>query len=297
MRSVFADCLGATLSPGAEVARIRRFLEPIFERRYSSAVPRIQDVDQLERVAGGYTSRGAFLAELAPIRRHPRATWPGRRSDSHCLGLSTVHSAKGGEWAVVHVIHAADGMIPSDMSTSDAESIEEERRLFYVALTRARDMLYVYFPLRFYRRPRGQDDAHHYAQLTRFLPSSVQALFDHDAAPHTLVPEPRPRAPRTVARRSIRCWRHRDREPPAQEGAEVRRDSMGPLAVAARQSCQRSQRARCEPSAAVDWHGHTAKLHRTVRAGAQMDSSILMASTYGHCAAMARSSAGRISTG
>src|SRR4029079_405713 len=78
-----------------------------------------------------------------------------------------------------------------DMSTSDAESIEEERRLFYVALTRARDMLYVYFPLRFYRRPRGQDDAHHYAQLTRFMPSSVQVLFDHDAAPHTFaLPEP-----------------------------------------------------------------------------------------------------------
>ena len=103
--------------------------------------------------------------------------------DEDYLILSTVHSAKGGEWDVVHVIHAADGMIPSDMSTGDAESIEEERRLFYVALTRARDMLYVYFPLRFYRRPRGQDDAHHYAQLTRFLPSSVQALFDHDPGP------------------------------------------------------------------------------------------------------------------
>ena len=69
-------------------------------------------------------------------------------------------------------------MIPSDMSTGDAESVEEERRLFYVALTRARDMLYVYFPLRFYRHPRGKDDAHHYAQLTRFMPESVQSLFD-----------------------------------------------------------------------------------------------------------------------
>jgi DNA helicase-2/ATP-dependent DNA helicase PcrA len=69
-------------------------------------------------------------------------------------------------------------MIPSDMSTGDAESVEEERRLFYVALTRARDMLYVYFPLRFYRQPRGKDDAHHYAQLTRFMPQTVQSLFD-----------------------------------------------------------------------------------------------------------------------
>ena len=79
---------------------------------------------------------------------------------------------------MVHVIHAADGMIPSDMSTGDAESIEEERRLFYVALTRARDHLYVYAPLRYYRRPRGLGDPHAYAQVTRFLPEEVQSLFE-----------------------------------------------------------------------------------------------------------------------
>jgi DNA helicase-2/ATP-dependent DNA helicase PcrA len=69
-------------------------------------------------------------------------------------------------------------MIPSDMATGHPDEVEEERRLFYVALTRARDILYVYFPLRFYRRPRGSDDAHSYAQLTRFLPPSVLAGFD-----------------------------------------------------------------------------------------------------------------------
>ena len=106
--------------------------------------------------------------------------------DEDYLILSTIHSAKGGEWDVVHVIHAADGMIPSDMSTTDEEEIEEERRLFYVALTRARDNLYVYFPLRFYRRPRGMGDDHHYAQLTRFLPEDVQSLFDH----RSLTPPP-----------------------------------------------------------------------------------------------------------
>ena len=95
--------------------------------------------------------------------------------------LSTIHSAKGLEWDVVHVIHAADGMIPSDMATGDEESVEEERRLFYVALTRARDAMYVYFPLRYYRRPRGNDDAHAYAQLTRFLPAQVRALFEERA--------------------------------------------------------------------------------------------------------------------
>jgi superfamily I DNA/RNA helicase len=68
------------------------------------------------------------------------------------------------------------------MSTGDKEAIEEERRLFYVALTRARDNLYVYFALRFYRRPRGLDDAHHFAQLTRFLPDPVQSLFERRTA-------------------------------------------------------------------------------------------------------------------
>jgi DNA helicase-2/ATP-dependent DNA helicase PcrA len=115
--------------------------------------------------------------------------------DEDYLILSTVHSAKGGEWDVVHVIHAADGMIPSDMATGDKEEIEEERRLFYVALTRARDNLYVYFALRFYRRPRGLDDAHHFAQLTRFLPEPVQSLFERRTAGSVFAPEishPRP---------------------------------------------------------------------------------------------------------
>jgi DNA helicase-2/ATP-dependent DNA helicase PcrA len=179
LRAAFADCLATQLSPSAEIGRVRGFLEPIFERRYASAAARIQDIEQLERAAATYSTRGRFLAELAldpPTSTSDLAGPP--LLDEDYLILSTVHSAKGGEWDVVHVIHAADGMFPSDMATGDAESIEEERRLFYVALTRARDMLYVYFPLRFYRRPHGRDDAHHYAQVTRFLPESVRGLFD-----------------------------------------------------------------------------------------------------------------------
>ena len=83
------------------------------------------------------------------------------------------------------MIHAADGNIPSDMSTGSDDGIEEERRLFYVALTRAKNVLNVYFPLRYHRRPRGLDDAHGYAQLTRFLPPGVLETFDRegDASP------------------------------------------------------------------------------------------------------------------
>jgi DNA helicase-2/ATP-dependent DNA helicase PcrA len=166
-----------------EIARIRQFCEPIFENRYANAAARLQDIDQLEQVASTHANRGRFLSDLAldpPTSTSDLAGPP--LLDEDYLVLSTVHSAKGGEWDVVHVIHAADGMIPSDMSTGSPESIEEERRLFYVALTRARDMLYVYFPLRFYRRPRGADDSHHFAQITRFLPASVQALFERRAA-------------------------------------------------------------------------------------------------------------------
>ncbi len=183
----FADCRAASgpLAVAEEVARIRQFCQPVFERRYSGSAARIQDIEQLERLASTYASRARFLSELAldpPTSTSDLAGPP--LLDEDYLVLSTVHSAKGGEWDVVHVIHAADGMMPSDLATGDAESIEEERRLFYVALTRARDMLYVYFPLRFYRRPRGLDDAHHYAQLTRFMPEQVQALFDCDSVRH-----------------------------------------------------------------------------------------------------------------
>jgi DNA helicase-2/ATP-dependent DNA helicase PcrA len=192
LRQMFADLTlnEEGLPPSAEISRIRQFCEPIFQQRYSSPQARLQDIEQLEHVAGAHSSRGRFLSDLALDPPNSTSDLAGPPLlDEDYLILSTVHSAKGGEWDVVHVIHAADGMIPSDMSTGDKEAIEEERRLFYVALTRARDNLYVYFALRFYRRPRGLDDAHHFAQLTRFLPDPVQSLFDRrtTAAPEQLL--------------------------------------------------------------------------------------------------------------
>jgi DNA helicase-2/ATP-dependent DNA helicase PcrA len=92
---------------------------------------------------------------------------------------------------VVHVIHAADGVIPSDMSTGDPERIEEERRLFYVALTRARNALHVYVPLRYHRPNRRFEDRHMHAQLTRFLPEDVRTLFDRRTTV-TIVPDEPP---------------------------------------------------------------------------------------------------------
>ncbi|MDP9343256.1 MAG: ATP-dependent helicase [Actinomycetota bacterium] len=189
LRGALADCRpGGSgdegLAPSPQIDRLRRFLDPVVERRYESATARIRDLEQLAHLASGYSDRGRFLAELTldPPASTGDLAGPPLLDEDYVI-LSTIHSAKGGEWDVVHVIHAADGMIPSDMATGDAETIEEERRLLYVALTRARDSLYVYFPLRYYRRPRGLDDAHSYAQLSRFLDGEVRQLFEERTVP------------------------------------------------------------------------------------------------------------------
>jgi DNA helicase-2/ATP-dependent DNA helicase PcrA len=93
--------------------------------------------------------------------------------------LSTIHSAKGLEWDAVYLIHAADGCLPSDMATGNDEEIEEELRLTYVAMTRARNFLYVLWPLRYYHKSSGNlTDNHSYAQLCRFFAKEVIATMD-----------------------------------------------------------------------------------------------------------------------
>jgi DNA helicase-2/ATP-dependent DNA helicase PcrA len=178
LRETFRDLATQEAPPQAQVERVRRFLEPLLRRRHDHPEPRLRDLEQLEQLADGFESRARFVADLAidpPVSTSDLAGPPHR--DEDYVVLSTIHSAKGGEWDVVHVIHAADGMIPSDLSTGDADELEEERRLFYVALTRARHTLRVYFPLRYHRSNRGLEDRHWYAQLTRFLPEEVRGRF------------------------------------------------------------------------------------------------------------------------
>jgi DNA helicase-2/ATP-dependent DNA helicase PcrA len=114
--------------------------------------------------------------------------------DEDYLVLSTVHSAKGLEWDAVHLIAVYDGNFPADMSTVNEEGVAEERRLLYVALTRARRRLHVYVPARYYHRPRGRDDAHGYGQASRFLTGTVQAMFTITRAAEA--PAPRAEEPR-----------------------------------------------------------------------------------------------------
>jgi len=182
-QAAVGDCLGGTtrknLSPAAQVERIRRFYEPVFEGLYDNPTIRLRDLDQLEQIAGRYRSAARFITDLTldpPSSTQDLAGPP--LLDEDYLILSTIHSAKGCEWDIVNIIHAADGMIPSDMATGNDDEIEEERRLLYVATTRARNTLNIFFPLRYYYRRGGLTDHHSYAQLTRFIPESAYSLFD-----------------------------------------------------------------------------------------------------------------------
>jgi DNA helicase-2/ATP-dependent DNA helicase PcrA len=164
--------------PG-QVHRVRLFYTPLLEERYDHPHPRARDLEQVEQIASRYRDRRTMLAEIAldpPTSTQDLAGAP--LLDDDWLVLSTIHSAKGLEWDCVYVIHAADGNIPSDMATRSPQEIEEERRLFYVALTRAKSWLVVCCPLRYYYTPGGFGDRYGFAQLTRFLPKSVQRHFD-----------------------------------------------------------------------------------------------------------------------
>lgn len=162
-----------------QVERLRRWLGPVVARIYDHVAARQSDLEQLEGVAAGAPSRSRFVSDLTLDPPSSTAELAGPPLvDEDWLVLSTVHSAKGGEWEVVHVLHASDGMFPSDMATGDEAGIEEERRLLYVAVTRARSALEVNVPLRYHHRRRPLTDAHSYAQASRFLSPAVRALMD-----------------------------------------------------------------------------------------------------------------------
>ncbi|HUL86470.1 MAG TPA: ATP-dependent helicase [Actinomycetota bacterium] len=179
LRSALAGCADEeVLRPSAQLERLRTYLEPVIERKYEAPGPRIADLEQLALLARGYESRGRFLAELTldPPASTSDLAGPPALDEDHLI-LSTIHSAKGLEWDVVHVIHASDGCIPSDMALRDDEELEEERRLLYVALTRARHSLHLSFPQRYYRRQKPRDDVHMYALVSRFL--EPEAVREH----------------------------------------------------------------------------------------------------------------------
>jgi len=169
--------------PSVQVERVHAFYRPIAEGLYDSPESRLADLEALARLAVRTPDRARFLADMAL----DPPSWTGDLAgppvlDEDYLILSTMHSAKGLEWDAVFVIHAADGNIPSDMSTGSAEEIDEERRLFYVALTRARDYLYVCCPFRYHTVPRRPADPFGYAQVSRFLSPDVRSVMGFETA-------------------------------------------------------------------------------------------------------------------
>jgi DNA helicase II / ATP-dependent DNA helicase PcrA len=164
----------------AEIGRARLWYTPHLERIHEESAARQADLLQLEQIAAGYPSRTRFLTDLTldpPDATSDQAGVP--LLDEDYLILSTIHSAKGQEWKSVFVLNVVDGCMPSDLGTGTTAEIEEERRLLYVAMTRAKDTLHLITPYRFftYGQP-SLGDRHVYASRSRFIPGSLLPLFE-----------------------------------------------------------------------------------------------------------------------
>jgi DNA helicase-2/ATP-dependent DNA helicase PcrA len=177
-----AGVLVAALTPHSDESiathaeRLRVAVAPLVEAAYPEAPARLADLDTLVAAS----SAVARLSDVAAdhVLEPPRST--GNLAgppviDEDWLVISTVHSAKGLEWDVVHLLNLTDGNIPSDMALGSPEGLEEERRVFYVALTRARNALHLYVPERYHHHPYGRDDRHGWAQPSRFLSDRVRS--------------------------------------------------------------------------------------------------------------------------
>ncbi len=165
---------------------------PQLHRLHEDAATREGDIAQLLRLAGNYPSCDSFLTDLTldPPEATSDESGPPLRDEDYVV-LSTIHSAKGQEWSAVFVLNAVDGCIPSDMATGSAIEIEEERRLLYVAMTRAKRHLHLLVPQRFYVTQQAEHgDRHLYGSLTRFIPSELAACFEthHEKRPNDSAP-------------------------------------------------------------------------------------------------------------
>jgi DNA helicase II / ATP-dependent DNA helicase PcrA len=169
----------------AELERARLWYQPHLDRIHEDAGTRRADLIQLEQIAGGYPSRERFLTELTldpPDATSDQAGVPPL--DEDYLILSTIHSAKGQEWKSVFVLNVVDGCMPSDLGAGTSAEIEEERRLLYVAMTRAKDDLHLVVLQRFFTHGQSaQGDRHVYASRTRFIPDRLLGLFEKTGWP------------------------------------------------------------------------------------------------------------------
>ncbi|MGV8840480.1 MAG: ATP-dependent helicase [Bauldia sp.] len=209
---LFCTLRGGGAGWPAEIDAVRRWYQPHLERLHEDAEVRAADLVQLERIASGFPSRERFLTDLTldPPDATSDESGPPTRDEDY-LVLSTIHSAKGQEWKAVFLLNGVDGCIPSDLGTGTSEDIEEERRLLYVAMTRAKDRLAIVLPQRFYVHQQAKlGDRHVYATRTRFIPAELLPLFDVYFWPRvgaTAGPHRRPDVRVDVAARMRGMWR------------------------------------------------------------------------------------------
>ena len=197
----FVALYKALKAPGlrwpADIELVKQWYLPHLERMHDDAGVRVADVEQLARLASGYGSRETFLAEITldPPEATSDLAGPPHLDEDYVI-LSTIHSSKGQEWKSVHVLNVVDGCIPSDMSTGNSDDIEEERRLLYVAMTRAREHLHLVVPNRFFIKQQAQmGDRHVYAARTRFISPAMlkhyeECVWTNADTAHTRKPMP-----------------------------------------------------------------------------------------------------------
>jgi DNA helicase-2/ATP-dependent DNA helicase PcrA len=163
-----------------QVARVREWYAPHLERLYEEAQVRVGDLEQMEKISLQFESRERFLTELALDPPSATGDLSGApHLDEDYLVLSTVHSAKGQEWDAVYVLNVADGSFPSEFATGRAELIEEERRLLYVAMTRAKTSLDLLAPVKYFVTQQSRmGDRHVYGAKSRFLTREVMACLE-----------------------------------------------------------------------------------------------------------------------
>jgi DNA helicase-2/ATP-dependent DNA helicase PcrA len=193
-----------------QLQRVREWYEPHLERIYDAAQVRAGDLLQLERLASSFEKRESFLTEMALDPPQATSDLAGAPYlDEDYLVLSTVHSAKGQEWDAVHILNVSDGNFPSEFSTGRAELVEEERRLLYVAMTRAKTDLHLISPLKYYVTQQSRmGDRHVYGAKSRFMTREVLACCEEIAHYDPSESEKREKAaaPVDVASRLRSMW-------------------------------------------------------------------------------------------
>ena len=163
-----------------QVHQAREWYQRHFERIYEHFHTRLGDLDQLEHLSTQYPSRERFITELTLDPPHATSDLAGQPTlEEDYLVLSTIHSAKGMEWDTVYLLNVVDGSFPSEFATGKPELVEEERRLLYVAMTRAQNDLALIMPLKFHLTQQSrQGDAHVYGGRSRFMTEKVLKTLD-----------------------------------------------------------------------------------------------------------------------